>query len=164
MKKVLIAIVLPAILMLSRLAAGQTAASTPADQLLDAAHKDEAAAQAAAGNAKKQVDPAQQIAQMRAQADGGDQDAAFQMGVLTLLGQSVAQDAAAAEKYFQKAAMTSARMCFASESYIETSLPGRVEAAQRWANAANSGCGFFLQAVWYGGNQLGRITQSRSNF
>jgi TPR repeat protein len=100
-------------------------------------------------------DPARQLAECRKQADLGDADAAFQMGMNYLMGQGVAQDAATAEQYFNKAQMTPARMCIAAETYMETAVPGRVEAATRWAAAAHSGCGDWAQAQWWGSNRLG---------
>jgi hypothetical protein len=76
----------------------------------------------------------------------------------------VAQDAATAEQYFKKAQLAPARMCFVAETYMETALPGRVDAAMRWVQAANSGCTYWAQAHWYGGNQLGPDPQKEVEF
>lgn len=118
--------------------------------------KDDPQFQTAPGSAPAaKADPAQQVAECRTLPDQGDVDAAFQMGLTYLLGQTVSQDAATAEQYFNKAEMTPSRMCFVAETYMETALPGRVEAAKRWAVASNSGCGYWSQAQWYGSNRLG---------
>jgi TPR repeat protein len=118
--------------------------------------KDDSQFQIAPGSAPAvKADPAQQVAECRALADKGDVDAAFQMGLTYLLGQTVSQDSATAEQYFKKAEMTPSRMCFVAETYMETALPGRIEAAKRWAVASNSGCGYWSQAQWYGSNRLG---------
>jgi TPR repeat protein len=55
-------------------------------------------------------------------------------------------------------------MCLIAETYMETALPGRVEAAQRWLKSANAGCGEWAQAVWYGGNQMGPDTKKEAEF
>lgn len=100
-------------------------------------------------------DPAAQLAQLRKLAESGDKDAPFQLGVLYLIGQGVSQDGAQAEQYFKKADMSPARACFVAEAYIETSLPGRLEAATRWVKTANAGCSWWELADWYGSNRLG---------
>jgi TPR repeat protein len=118
--------------------------------------KDDSKAPAASkGASTASADPAKQIAECRALADQGDKDAAFQMGMTYLLGVQMSQDAAKAEQYFKKAEMTPARMCFVAETYMETALQDRVGAATRWALGANSGCGEWVQAQWYGSNRLG---------
>lgn len=101
------------------------------------------------------ADPAKQVADLRKLADSGDKDAPFQLGVFSLIGQGVPQDAAQAEQYFQKAELTPARDCFIAETYMETPLPGRLDAAMRWVTAANSGCTWWELASWYGTNRLG---------
>jgi TPR repeat protein len=99
--------------------------------------------------------PADDLAQCRAQAEQGDADAAFQMGMAALIGQGMTQDAKAAEQYFGKAQMTPGQMCLVAETYMETALAGREEAAERWLAHANSGCADWTRAHWWEGNQLG---------
>src|SRR5579863_2886875 len=101
------------------------------------------------------ADPAKQLADLRKLAASGDKNAPFQLGVYYLIGQGVPQDAAQAEQYFHQAELTPARDCFVGETYMETALPGRVDAAMRWVNAANSGCTWWELANWYGTNRLG---------
>jgi TPR repeat protein len=116
------------------------------------------------GDDSNQPDPVKQLAECRAQADSGDPDAAFQLGISYLTGQGVAQDATTAEQYFEKAKLAPARMCFVAETYMETALPGRVDAAMRWVRAADSGCSYWAQAHWFGGNQLGPDVQKEVEF
>ncbi len=143
------------IVVLSMLLAAQLSAQelSPRPLML---HKDDASA--------TKADPARQIAECRKQADLGDGDAAFQMGLTYLIGQQVKQDGATAEEYFKKADMTPARMCMAAETYMETALPGRVETAKRWAEASKASCGYWTQAQWYRGNQLGPDTEKEVGF
>jgi TPR repeat protein len=111
---------------------------------------------------RKQPDSAKQLAECRAQADKGDPDAAFQLGLSYLIGQGVVQDAATAEQYFAKTQLAPARMCLVAETYMETALPGRVDAAMRWVQASKSGCTYWAQAQWYEGNQLGPDPQKEA--
>lgn len=101
------------------------------------------------------ADPAKQVADLRKLADAGDKDAPFQLGVFSLIGQGVPQDARRAEQYFQNAELTPARECLIAEGYMETSLPDRVDAAMRWVTTANSGCTWWELANWYGTSRLG---------
>jgi TPR repeat protein len=100
-----------------------------------------------------------QLAACRVQADKGDPNAIFQLGFFYLIGQGVAQDAATAEQYFKKVELSPAQKCFLAETYMETNVPTRKEAAMRWATAANSACIDWAEAGWYRGNQLGPNTQ-----
>ncbi len=103
-------------------------------------------------------DPAKQMAKWRELTAQGDKDAPFQLGVMYLIGQGVTQDAAQAEEFFKKAEMTAVRKCFVGEAYVETALPGRVEAALRWAGSTEAACSDWEQAQWYGSNLLGMNT------
>ena len=101
------------------------------------------------------VDPARQIELWRTQADAGDGDAAFELGITMLIGNGVPQDAPGAEMYFKTATMTSARDCLVAEGYVESVLANKLENARRWALAASSSCGYWELAQWYGGIQMG---------
>jgi TPR repeat protein len=110
----------------------------------------------AASAPQVQQDPAKEFADLRKQADGGDGEAAFRVGVTLLIGNGPGgQDAAAAAEYFKKATMTPARMCFLAETYVESAVPGRLSDAEKWALAANSGCGDWELSQLYGTNRLG---------
>jgi TPR repeat protein len=118
--------------------------------------KEDPPAKTAPGNATTaNLNPAQQVTVWRELAGKGDKEAAFQLGITYLIGQAVAQDANAAEQYLKQAEMTPARKCLVAETYIESSLSSRLDAAKRWSLAADSGCGWWELAEWYAGNQLG---------
>src|ERR1700758_680566 len=101
------------------------------------------------------VDPVKQVADLRKLVDSGDRDAPFQLGVYYLIGQGVPEEAAQDEQYFHQAGLTPALDSLISETYMETALPGRVDAAMRWVTAADSGCTWWELASWYGSNRLG---------
>lgn len=100
----------------------------------------------------------------RVQAEKGDADASFQLGIAYLIGENAPQDAATAERYFEKLLLQSAQMCMIAEAYMETALPGRLDAAERWIEATHAGCADWAQAVWYGGNQRGPDTAKQVAF
>jgi TPR repeat protein len=104
------------------------------------------------------------LAACRVEAEKGNADASFQLGMAYLIGENAPQDAVAAEGYFKKLPLESAQMCMIAEAYMETALPGRLGAAARWVEAAHAGCADWAQAVWYGGNQRGPDTAREIEF